>query len=614
MHANVKLRAGAVCAFLVAAFTVYAYRLVQLQVVRREEFAPQGAQAHVFKQNIPAQRGNIVDARGETLAGDVPMRKVIVDGTHLSKPIPVAGLLAKPLGMTPKELLEKFDPTRRYFVLKRQVPEAVAEEIQKGLAAQGLRGIYFEPDSHRVYPNGALLCHLLGFTGFQNAEQREEHGIQGIELSMDRYLTGQAGYRYIERDRTGAELVQHRGIEQSPRNGHTVRLTVDTALQSIVEEELDKAVKQYAPEKAIAIMMRPKTGEILAMANRPNFNLNERNEAEPEEMKNRAIIDMIEPGSTFKIVTVSGALNERLVRPDTKLYCENGRWEYNKNLLRDAHAFGELSVHDVLVHSSNIGAAKLGVQLGATRLHRLIRSFGFGERTGIDLPGEIEGLLHPVSRWSAISVTHIPMGHEVGVTPLQIVMAMGAIANGGKLMAPKVVQSILDEKGQPIADFPPVTVRQVVNAETVRQVTAALEDVVGPHGTAKGAAVPGFRVAGKTGTAQKPGPHGYIPGKYVVSFVGFMPVEDPEFVCMVMLDSAHTKPNENYGGLVSAPVFANIAARAARYLSLEPRETPLLVGNNGGGKPGGAGNTAALTKQNVKTARPVPPATDSDDD
>lgn len=596
MNAYTKFRALLVCAVMLSVFGVFAWRLVDLQVLRREEFATQAVAAHSFKQIIPAQRGTIVDARGEVLASDVPLRKVIADGTRVTKADAVAAILSKPLGLSVKELTEKLNTGRRYVVLKRQVPESTAEETQKALAAANLRGIVFEPDSRRHYPNGSLLCHVLGFTGFANVEQPEEHGIQGVELSMDRYLTGHPGYRLIERDRTGVELVQHRGIEQAARQGLTVQLTVDTALQSIVESELEAAVKKYTPEKAIAILMRPKTGEILAMANRPHFDLNKRQDAAPEQMKNRAIIDMIEPGSTFKIVTVSGALNERLVRPDTHLYCENGRWEYNKNVLRDAHPMGDLSVHDVLVHSSNIGAAKLGVQLGATRLHRLIRSFGFGERTGIDLPGEIDGLLHPVSRWSAISVTHIPMGHEVGVTPLQVVMAMGAIANGGKLMAPRVVHSINDERGQPIADFPPVPVRQVISAETVRQVTAALEDVTGAHGTAKLAAVPGFRVAGKTGTAQKPGPHGYIPGKYVVSFVGFMPVEDPEFVCLVTLDSAHTKPGENYGGQVCAPVFANIAARAARYLGLEPHDPAAQTGTT-------------FVKQSVT---PPVPATDDD--
>ena len=508
-----------------------------------------------------------MDARGEILATDLPLRRIVADGSLVEKPEAVAAILAPVLALSPGEVAARLRTDRRYLVLGRQVPAAIADNVQRDLAAANLRGIRFEPDSRRSYPNGSLLCHLVGFTGFADKQQEEEHGIQGIEMQMDRYLSGQPGFRYTERDRRGVEIVQRRGAEQAARNGYTVKLTVDSALQQIVEDELDEVVKKFTPEKAVAILVRPKTGEILAMASRPNFDLNERGDAEPEQMKNRAIIDLVEPGSTFKIVTVSGALDAKVVRPDTHIFCENGRWEYNRNLLRDDHPIGDITVHDVLVRSSNIGAAKLGVQLGANRLYQQIKRFGFGDKTGIDLPGEIAGLFHPVNRWSAISITHIPMGHEVAVTPLQVVMAMSTIANGGKLMTPKVVQAILDENGKPIAEFPPVPVRQVVGPEAVRQVTSALEDVV-IRGTAKGAAVPGFRVAGKTGTAQKPGPHGYIPGKYVVSFVGFMPVEDPEIACLVLVDSAHTKPHENYGGTVAGPAFANIAARAAQYLGL----------------------------------------------
>lgn len=569
---NPKLRAGVVCALTGGLFGLFCLRLVDLQMLRPERFAAEAAQAHSVHQILPAQRGNIVDARGEILATDLPLRKVIADGSLIDSPEAVAAIVAPALGLPVEEIASRLLAGRRYAVLGRQVPSATVEEIQRQLAAAKLRGIRYEPDSRRSYPNGSLLCHLVGFTGFADKQQGEEHGIQGIEMQMDRFLSGQPGFRDIERDRRGVELVQRRGAEQAARQGYTVKLTVDLALQQIVEEELDLAVKKFTPEKAVAILVRPKTGEILAMANRPNFDLNEREDAVPEQMKNRAIIDLVEPGSTFKIVTVSGALDAKLVKPDTHIFCENGRWEYNKNLLRDDHPIGDITVHDVLVRSSNIGAAKLGVQLGANRLYQQIRRFGFGDRTGIDLPGEVGGIFHPVNRWSAISITHIPMGHEVAVTPLQVVMAMSTIANGGKLMTPKVVQAILDDTGKPIAEYPPTPVRQVVSAETVRQVTAALEDVV-IRGTAKGAAVPGFRAAGKTGTAQKPGPHGYIAGKYVVSFVGFMPVEDPEIACLVLVDSAHTKPHENYGGTVAGPVFASIAARAARYLGLEERTT-----------------------------------------
>ena len=281
---------------------------------------------------------------------------------------------------------------------------------------------------------------------------------------MNRYLEGHPGYRYITRDRAGVELVQHRGVEQEARNGNNVQLTIDLGLQTIVERELDAAVKKYAPETATAILMRPKTGEILAMASRPYFDINERAKADAEQMKNRAIIDQIEPGSTFKIVTHSAALNERLVRPDTIINCEGGRWEYAGKLLHDDHLLSTATVHDALVYSSNIGAAKLAMQLGENRLYSYIKQFGFGDRTGIDLPGEIVGTIHPTNQWTKISITRIPMGQGVAVTPIQMVMAMGAIANKGKLMMPQIIHAITDDQNNTIAEFPPVVVRQVVSS------------------------------------------------------------------------------------------------------------------------------------------------------
>ena len=415
----------------------------------------------------------------------------------------------------------------------------------------------------------------MGFTDFDGA------GIQGVEKSMNRYLEGHPGYRYITRNRAGQELVQLRGLEQQAQDGYNVNLTIDIGLQNIVEKELDAAVKKYTPETATAIFMRPKTGEIVAMASRPSFDLNMRLAAAPEQMKNRAIVDMVEPGSTFKIVTLSGVLNDHLVSPDTTVFCENGRWEYAGKLLHDAHPIGNCSVHDVLVHSSNIGAAKLARQLGEDRLYDYIKLYGFGERTGIDLPGEINGRVAPTRNWTKISITRIPMGQGVCVTPLQMVMAMGAVANGGKLMMPQIVHSITDDKDVPMAEFPPVVVRQAVDPQTVKQLISALEDVVSPRGTAKGAAVPGYGVGGKTGTAQKVSPAGgYMTGKYVVSFVGFLPTTNPELVGMVMLDNAHTKPNENFGGLVAAPVFSTIAAQAMRYLNIEPTMPITPTGSN----------------------------------
>ncbi len=561
-----RFRAGMVCCVLAIIFSAFSYRLIYLQVERGSAFTALANKTQILKQTIPAQRGSIRDIHGEILAGDMPMRKIVADGSHIKPALfsQVTELLANSLELDEKALRTKLTPERRYLVLKRQVPEQTAEDLRSELRRKNAQGIYFEPDSTRMYPNGSLLCHVVGFTDY------EGHGIQGIEKSMNQYLEGHPGYKYITRDRAGTELVQHRGLEQEPRNGYNVQLTIDLGLQSIVERELDAAVKKYAPETATAILMRPKTGEILAMASRPYFDINERSKAEAEQMKNRAIIDMIEPGSTFKIVTLSGVLNEKLVRADTPVYCEGGRWEYCAKILHDDHPMTTSTVHDVLVYSSNIGAAKLALQLGENRLYSYIKQFGFGERTGIDLPGEIVGMVHPTKEWSKISITRIPMGQGVAVTPLQMVMAMGAIANGGKLMMPQIIHSITDDHDLPIAQFPPVVVRQAINPETVKALIPALEDVI-RKGTAKHGAVDGYQVGGKTGTAQKVSAQGgYLSGKYVVSFVGFLPAEDPEVVGMVMLDNATTRQGENYGGLVAAPVFSSIAGQAMRYLNIEP--------------------------------------------
>ncbi|HEX4083760.1 MAG TPA: penicillin-binding protein 2, partial [Chthoniobacteraceae bacterium] len=367
--------------------------------------------------------------------------------------------------------------------------------------------------------------------------------------------------------------------ERAPRDGYNVQLTIDLNIQNIVETELDAACQQYHPKKAIAIMMRPQTGEILAMANRPDFDPNDIRTKPPSfiqehegDMRNCAISDEMEPGSTFKIVTGAAALNEHTVRPDTIIYCENGAFNYGGRYLHDDHPNGDLSVDDILIKSSNIGAAKLALGLGEQRFYGYIRAFGFGERTGIALPGEIPGLVYPPHRWSKLSITRIPMGQEVAVTPLQTLTAMCAIANGGKLMMPQVVHLITDDHGQTISTFPPVAIRQVIAPSTAREVVDALKGVVSARGTAALAQVPGFVCAGKTGTAEKIDPHGgYLHGKYIVSFCGFLPADNPAFACIVMLDDAQTKPDEDYGGQVAGPVFSRIGEKVARYMNLEPQ-------------------------------------------
>ncbi|MEO8043316.1 MAG: penicillin-binding protein 2 [Spartobacteria bacterium] len=565
-----RTRCACVCIFFALLFSVFSYRLIYLQLVMHNHYSKMAADKNVGRNVIPAERGAIYDAGHEVLAQNVPVATIVADASLITNPDALVPLLARSLQLPPNEIAEKIASGRRYIVLKREVPDADARVLEKTLRQEKLRGIYCERGTVRVYPNGPMLCHVIGFSDFH------QKGIQGVEASMDNYLRGQDGYRYIERDAQGREIVLYRGLERAPQNGSQIHLTIDMGLQTIVENELDAAVREYRPAKATIILMRPQTGEILAMANRPNFDLNLRAEAKPEQMKNRAIIDMMEPGSTFKIVTAAAAINERKVGLDSMIFCENGVWNiFGKPLHDHGHkGYGELSVQDVLVHSSNIGAAKLAMMLGEQKFYEYIRRFGFGDRTGIELPGEIRGMVHPPRSWSKISITRIPMGQEVGVTPLQMLMAMATVANGGKLIQPRIVKTITNDKGEATATLQPTVVRQVISPETASQIALALRGVATKRGTAAEAAVPGFSISGKTGTAQKAAPGGgYEKNKYVVSFSGFLPSENPAFVALVVLDDAHTKdPNLNYGGTVAGPIFSRVAEQAARYLDLEPHE------------------------------------------
>lgn len=577
------------CCLLACCFTLFSFRLVHLQVTRHEELAEKAAEAHGTKKIISARRGAITDIRGIPLAQNEPVKTVVVDGSLVKDPDALAELLAGPLEMPVKVLRDKITRTRwsdreqkdvpiRYTVLKKEVSELVAADLAVQLSDAKIRGITFEQEAIRTYPNGEMASHVIGYV------DHDSKGMEGVERSMNEYLRARDGYRYSERDRTGRELVQYRGQERPAQDGCNVQLTLDSGLQMIVEQELNTAAKTLKPKMAACIMMRPQTGEIMAMASWPPYNLNEAGTASDDCRKNHAIMDLLEPGSTFKIVPSSGAMALGLVKIDTYIFCENGAFTYHGNTLHDHKPLGDITVRDVLIHSSNIGAAKLGMQLGDQRLFEFVRRFGFGERTGINLPGELPGVVHPPSEWSKISITHLPMGQEVGVTPIQIVSAMSVIANGGSLMTPQVVHQITNPQTGEVTSFPPNEVRRVIPEKIAAQVREALVGVVGKKGTAQKAHVPGFLVGGKTGTAQKAraGGKGYDHSNYIVSFVGFMPAEKPEFVCLVLVDEAKVSHELNYGGQVAAPIFAKIADRAAQHLNLTPTE-PILPGDVVGG-------------------------------
>jgi cell division protein FtsI (penicillin-binding protein 3)/stage V sporulation protein D (sporulation-specific penicillin-binding protein) len=575
MNRNEQARAAIICFALVGVFSLFSVRLIYLQVLQHDVYVELAAEKHVHKQLIYARRGVIRGSRGEPLAENRRIYDVAADGSHIRNPTALAQAIAGQLEMDPAELEAKLkaivaktiaDKKAESKVLKKGVSEEVFENISKITKGQRqLAGIYFDLNFERVYPNGSLLAQVIGFMDAGHEPRL------GIERSMQDFLKGTNGCRFLEEDQKGHELVQYRGLETPAKDGCDVRLTIDMQLQNIVESELDAACLEYKPKMAAAVMIRPQTGEILAMASRPTFDCNDPRSSTPDQQKNRPIVDMVEPGSTFKIVVTSAAVEEKVATPETKIYCENGAYAYAGHILHDAHPMGMLTLHQVLAHSSNIGAAKLAIQLGKERFYQYIRRYGFGETTGISLPGEISGLVNPPYRWSELDITRVPMGQSVAVTPLQLATAMSAVANGGILMKPILISEIDDADGRPVVTYSPVQVRRVISSDTSRKIVSALKDVVSRDGTAKEAAVPGFAVAGKTGTAQKIDPRGgYLEGRYVVSFVGFLPADDPKFTLLVVIDDPEMKEGKAFGGTVAAPVFARIAKRVADYLGLQP--------------------------------------------
>jgi len=560
-----RARITLACAAFALVFTGLSWRLVHLHIAKHDDYKRMAAEKHSMRQTLHAARGTIFDRNGEILATNLPVRTAVADASHINNPEALAEAASRHLGIPAGEILKKIATGRKYIVLKRRVPEETAMALDRELKEGKLRGIHFERDAIRYYPHGEMLGHVIGFL------DHEGKGIQGVEMAMESELQGKDGHRFIEQDRKGREIVPYRGLEHPAEDGRNVYLTVDLALQSIVEGELDAAYRDLKPRSATAIMVDPKTGGILAMATRPAFDPNKPGGSDPEAMKNRAIIDIVEPGSTFKIVPIAGALNEGKIDGLTTIFCENGRFAYGGRTLKDHHGYGYLTIHDIMVKSSNIGCAKLAMLMGGDKFHEYVRAFGFGSKLGIELPGEVAGIVHPPARWDKLTITRMPMGHSIAVTPLQIAMGMSVIANGGKLMKPTVVQSLASPDGKSTRVNPPRVIRKVIPASTASFVNESLVGVTQPGGTATYAQVNGFLVAGKTGTAQKVSPTGgYTPGKYVVSFAGYMPAEDPEFVCYVVIDDAQTASGMNYGGLVAAPIFSRIAEKAARHLDLVP--------------------------------------------
>jgi cell division protein FtsI/penicillin-binding protein 2 len=429
--------------------------------------------------------------------------------------------------------------------------------------------IFTDPvdDQLRVYPNGPLAAHVLGFTGTENGSNHVSQtvGRDGVELILNPALSGVAGWRVTQTDRQKRELVALRDEDVQARDGLNVVLTIDAAIQHIVETALADTLQKHTPISITAVVTRPRTGEILAMVTLPNFDPNNPGASPADARRNRVISDLMEPGSTFKIVVVSGALNEGVVRLADTFDCEHGHFAFAGRVLHDHEPYGILSTESIITKSSNIGAAKIGIRLGEGRLHDYARDFGFGQRTGISLPGEVRGLLYPVKDWTKVSIAQIPMGQGIAVTRLQMAMAMSALANDGWLMRPMLVNRLEDRNGNVVQQYAPQRVRQIVGDSTDKLMIEALKTVVSPDGTAAGAAMKDYTVAGKTGTAQKVENGVYAEHKFYSSFIGFFPADNPELCISIVMD----EPKEGYyGGQVCGPVFKDIAERCASYLNI----------------------------------------------
>jgi cell division protein FtsI (penicillin-binding protein 3) len=424
-------------------------------------------------------------------------------------------------------------------------------------------------ESKRSYPNGFLASHIIGFAGLDNV------GLEDTEAYYDRYMRGQAGWAVFLRDARQKRLDLWDKMVL-PKDGYNVVLTIDEVIQYIAERELDKAYEKYHARGASIIVMDPHTGAILALANRPTYDLNEHSGASGDQIRNRAICDLFEPGSVFKIVTASAALEEKKVNEEDKIFCENGEYKVANHILHDHQPHGWLTFKEVIEESSNIGTTKVAQTLGPEVIYRYARLFGFGSKLGIDLPGEISGALKEPRAWSKTSIGAVPIGQEVGVTALQLASAISVIANGGQLMKPYIVEEVRDKYGMTIKNFSPTLIRKVISLDTALRVKKILTGAV-EEGTGKLAKMASFTAAGKTGTAQKLEPNGaYSHDKFVASFIGFAPAEDPQVAIVITVDEPHPY---YFGGVVAAPVFKNVAEDAIKYLNAKNPPNEVIVLN-----------------------------------
>ncbi|HTL62603.1 MAG TPA: penicillin-binding protein 2 [Nitrospira sp.] len=549
---------------LLAGFGVILFRLVNLQLLQAAELTARADRQHQKTVTLEGARGTVTDRHGKVLAMNVEVPSIFGVPTSLDSPAIAARSLSSVLHVRREEIEKKLRQDRHFVWLARKVEPEQGHRLEQ----LSIDGIGMVMEGRRFYPKGPLLSHVLGFVGMEGV------GLEGLERRYESQLHGEKRLTILQRDALGRTVFPKGLREQSPSAGQALTLTIDEVIQYIAEKELDEAVDRAHSKSGTIIVMEPQTGAILAMAVSPRFDPNAVTSLTADRWRNRALTDTYEPGSTMKLVVAAAALEEKVMMPGSLLYGENGRMTIANTTIHDHEKLGWMTFAEMIQKSSNIGAAKTGMLLGEQRLYRYLQAFGFGQRTEIDLPGEVAGLLKPPRDWGRRSLASISMGQEVGVTPLQMLSAVSAIANDGVFMKPFVVSEVRDHKGQIVKEVLPQVKRRVVSPTTARTLATMMEGVV-TSGTGTKAAIPGFRVAGKTGTAQKVDPRtgAYSNALSVGSFVGFVPADAPRVAMIIVIDEPQ---GEAWGGVVAAPVFRRVGEQVLTYLGV-PRDDQVKI-------------------------------------
>jgi cell division protein FtsI (penicillin-binding protein 3) len=546
-------RSSLVFLTLIFCFGLFSVKLVLIQVFRSEHLARLAEKQHKHVIEIEPVRGNIYDRKQRLLAFNVSVYSLFANPRHMASADKVKAVnqLSVLLNLDPERIEERLS-RKKYFVwIKRKL----SPELVKPIKDLKIPGLGFRKESKRYYPNAHLGAHVIGFAGMDN------DGLTGIEAYQNDVLKGEPGQELVFQDARHQELLLGDNMI-FPKDGKNLVLTIDETIQFIAERSLNKAYEEHNAKGASIIVMDVRTGEILALANRPTYNLEKVSQSSVESRTNRAIHYVYEPGSVFKVFTAAAALEEKAFDEDDVIFCEQGEYRIANHILHDHHPYGDLSFRDVITFSSNIGTTKVAQKLGPNAIYQYGKKFRFGKKTGIDLPGEIRGYLKHPARWSRTTIGAIPIGHEILVTPLQLVTAVAAVANQGVMMKPFVLKQIKDTRGQVIQSFEPRIVSRVISPDTAARVGAIMQRVV-DEGTGRRAQIDGIAVAGKTGTAQKVVDGRYSHEKFCASFLGFAPVDDPQIAVVVAFDEPHP---QYFGGTVAAPVFREVVENTLRYL------------------------------------------------